>query len=219
MPGKKEQNNHYIAGRLAWAEAYGSFIRERNFWRMAAMVFGVVAVLALTLNIIQATKAKVVPYVIEVDKAGKMHALKTATAMTSNTKHIQYSLGLFVTSWRSVTADIGLQERYNKQASSQVAGAAHGILGEWYKENNPFTRSENSLVEVRILGLPLLVSGQTWQVEWEEITRGHTGETKERIVYQGNFQIQIKEPKTEAEILKNPSGIFVVDISYTKKLR
>ncbi len=218
-PEKKEQNNHYLAGRQAWAETHGSFIQERNLWRMVAIGAVLVAALALTLNIIQANKAKVLPYVIEVDKAGKMHALKTATAMTSNTKYIQYSLGLFVSSWRSVTADIGLQERHNQKAGSQVAGAAHGILSEWYKENNPFTRSEKSLVEVRILGLPLLVSGQTWQVEWEEITRGHSGETKERVVFQGNFQIQVKEPKTEAEILENPSGIYVVDISFTKKLR
>ncbi len=218
MP-KKEEYNHYLAGRQAWAETHGSFIQERNFWRIVAIGAMVVAVLALTLNIIQATKAKVVPYVIEVDKAGKMSGLKAGTPLTSNIRHTQYSLGLFVKSWRGVTADIALQEKNMNQAAGQSAGAAKGILKQWYGQNDPYKRGENSLVEVRLLGLPLFVSGQTWQVEWLEITRSHSGEEKSRVVYQGNFQIQVKEPRTEAEILKNPSGIFIVDISYTKKLR
>lgn len=214
-PGK----NHYLAGRMAWTEMYGSFIQERNFWRMAALFIGLVAILLGVANIIQLHQNKVVPYVVEVDRAGRVSGGHMAKTIETTQEVIQYSLAQFITAWRTVTADIALQEKYVKQASFMSIGAAKRILGQWYTENNPYVTSEKKLVEVRISALPLYVSGETWLVEWLEIERSHKGVERSRTSYQGNLVIKRKIPETQQEILCNATGIYVAEISHSEKIQ
>ncbi|SDP02020.1 type IV secretion system protein [Desulforhopalus singaporensis] len=214
---KEEKNNHYLAGKRAWAEVYGSFIEERNRWRMIALVAVTVTLLLGVANIWQLTQAKIIPYVVEVDRAGRVSGASAATAIDSREEVIQYSLASFINAWRTVTADISLQEKYVKQASFVSVGAAKGTLGQWYTQNNPYNSSQKKLVEVRITRLPLYVSGDTWSAEWEEITRNHQGEIQVRKTYTANLVIKRKTPETQTEILRNAAGIYVSEVSVSEK--
>lgn len=212
-----DTNNHYVNGRRAWAEIYGSFIKERNSWRMVALIAAIAALLSGATNIYQLTQHKVIPYIVEVDRAGRISGAGSAKVLNTTQEVIQYSLASFITSWRTITADIALQEKYVKQASFITIGAAKATLGEWYAENNPYKLSAEKLVEVRIQSLPLYVSGETWSVEWEEITRDHTGKLQSRRNYKSNLLIKKKKPETQTEILRNAAGIYISEISISEK--
>lgn len=214
----KESQNHYLAGRQAWSEAFGSFIQERNRWRLVALLVSIVAILLGVSNIIQLRQQKVIPYMVEVDRAGRISGGHMATKLETSQEMIQYSLGQFITAWRTVTADIALQEKYIKQSSFMSIGAAKKILAKWYADNNPYISNEEKLVEVRILALPLYVSGETWLVEWIEIERTHQGVERSRTTFQANLIIKRKLPETQKEIINNASGIYVSGISHSKKL-
>lgn len=215
----KEIQNHYLAGRQAWAEVFGSFIQERNLWRLVALLVSIVAILLGAGNIIQLRQQKVIPYMVEVDRAGRISGGQMAKKLETSQEMIQYSLGQFITAWRTVTADIALQEKYVKQASFTSIGAAKRILAKWYTDNNPYISSEEKLVEVRIMALPLYVSGETWLVEWTEIERTHKGVERSRTTYQANLIIKRKLPETQQEIINNASGIYVSEISHSKKIQ
>nr|WP_320013456.1 type IV secretion system protein [uncultured Desulfobacter sp.] len=215
----KEIQNHYLAGRQAWAEAFGSFIQERNFWRLVALLVSIVAILLGAGNIIQLRQQKVIPYMVEVDRAGRISGGQMAKKLETSQEMIQYSLGQFITAWRTVTADIALQEKYIKQSSFMSIGAAKRILAKWYADNNPYISSEKKLVEVRIMALPLYVSGETWLVEWTEIERTHKGVERSRTTFQANLIIKRKLPETQQEIINNASGIYVSEISHSKKIQ
>lgn len=216
---ENQSQNHYLEGRKAWAEMYGSFIKERNTWRFISMLVSVVAILLCVANIIQLNKQQVIPYMIEVDRAGRIGGGHMAQKLETSQEMIQYSLGQFITAWRTVTADIALQEKYVKQASFVSIGAAKKILAKWYNTNNPYLSSERKLVEVRILALPLYVSGETWLIEWLEIERSHQGNEQSRSTYQANLIIKRKLPSTQQEIINNASGIYVSEISHSKKIQ
>lgn len=215
----KEIQNHYLAGRQAWAEVFGSFIQERNLWRLVALLVSIVAILLGAGNIIQLRQQKVIPYMIEVDRAGRISGGHMAKKLETSQEMIQYSLGQFITAWRTVTADIALQEKYVKQASFTSIGAAKKILAKWYADNNPYISSEKKLVEVRIMALPLYVSGETWLVEWTEIERTHKGLERSRTTFRANLIIKRKLPETQREIINNASGIYVSEISHSKKIQ
>jgi len=215
----KEIQNHYLAGRQAWAEAFGSFIQERNLWRLVALLVSIVAILLGAGNIIQLRQQKVIPYMVEVDRAGRISGGQMAKKLETSQEMIQYSLGQFITAWRTVTADIALQEKYIKQSSFMSIGAAKRILAKWYADNNPYISSEKKLVEVRIMALPLYVSGETWLVEWTEIERTHKGVERSRTTFQANLIIKRKLPETQQEIINNASGIYVSEISHSKKIQ
>ncbi len=218
--GKDNTGNHYLKGRQVWSEAYGEFINSRNNWRMTAMVALLIAMMSMGVNIVQVTQSKVVPYVIEVDKAnGLMRGAGYATPLKSLPKSVvQGSINSFIKNWRTVTADISLQKSLLQQASFQVAGSAKGTLGEWYSKNNPYERGKKDLVTVQFSGVPLVISGNTWQVEWTEIVRTHAGITQSETSYQASVQIQVRSPETEEEILRNPSGVYATALSWTKKV-
>ncbi|WP_051958131.1 type IV secretion system protein [Desulfobacter vibrioformis] len=213
------EENHYLAGRKAWSEMYGSFIRERNLWRLAAILVSIVAILLGAGNIIQLRQQKVIPYMVEVDRAGRISGGQMARKLETSQEMIQYSLGQFITAWRTVTADIALQEKYIKQSSFMSIGAAKRILAKWYADNNPYISSAEKLVEVRIMALPLYVSGETWLVEWTEIERTHKGVELSRTTFQANLIIKRKLPETQQEIINNASGIYVSEISHSKKIQ
>lgn len=213
------EENHYLAGRKAWSEMYGSFIRERDLWRMSTLLVSIVAILLGAGNIIQLRQQKVIPYMVEVDRAGRISGGQMARKLETSQEMIQYSLGQFITAWRTVTADIALQEKYIKQSSFMSIGAAKRILAKWYADNNPYISSEEKLVEVRIMALPLYVSGETWLVEWTEIERTHKGVEQSRTTFQANLIIKRKLPETQQEIINNASGIYVSEISHSKKIQ
>lgn len=215
----KESQNHYLAGRQAWAEAFGSFIQERNRWRLVALLVSIIAILLGISNIMQLRQQKVIPYMIEVDRAGRISGGPMAKKLDTTQEMVQYSLGQFITAWRTVTADISLQEKYVKQASSVSIGAARKILSKWYSDNNPYISNEKKLVEVRILALPLYVSGETWLIEWKEIERTHKGVERFQTTYQANLTIKRKIPETQQEIINNASGIYISEISHSKKIK
>lgn len=214
------ETSHYLRGQKTWAVIFGSFIEQRNRWRTVATGCLVVLVMSLTLNILQANQAKVVPYVVEVDKLGQMRGVRKAERMDKlPVAIIQGALKTFVTSWRTVTADIGLQEKFLRQTSYVAVGSAKGTLKEWFGEHNPYQRGQKVLVEVRVQGVPLLISGRSWQVEWREITRNRSGATEKEEMFEASIQVQIQPPQSESEILNNPSGLFVTSISCTQKFK
>jgi type IV secretion system protein VirB5 len=215
----KTLKNHYLAGRQAWSEMFGSFIQERNLWRRAAILISVIAILLAIGNIMQLTQNKVVPYVVEVDRAGRVSGGLMAKKLETTQEIIQYSLAQFISAWRTVTADIALQEKYLHQSSFMSIGAARNILGQWYSENNPYITSEKKLVEVRIQALPLYISGETWLVEWLEIERSHKGVERSRKTFQANLVIKRKIPETQEEIICNANGIYIAEISYSQKIQ
>ncbi len=218
--GKTRDVNHYVAGREAWTEAWGPIVASRDLWRKMALVCLAVAVLSCLGNLIQLRQSKVVPYVVEVDKLGQMRGVHQASPYKDIPDSvIQGALTSFVANWRTVTADIGLQKEFLQKASYQVAGSASGTLREWFSENNPYERGKQNLVEVRIQGVPLVISGNSWQVEWCEVIRTRNGIKESQTDYSASLQIQFKTPETEAEILNNPAGVYVTSISWTRKFK
>lgn len=211
--------SQYIKGREEWLERYGSYIKRARNWQLATFLSLCVAILSITGNVIQATQYKVVPYVIAVDQIGKAIGVQRADeATTVPQRVIQAEIANCIVNWRTVTADLSLQERMTKKLSAFVTGSAKGVLRSWYQENNPYMRCEDILVDVKIKGLPLPVSKESWRVEWTETTRNHAGVAVETSRYEATVSIFIKPPTTDAAIKQNPAGLNITALSWSKLL-
>ncbi|WP_243545442.1 VirB8/TrbF family protein [Pseudodesulfovibrio tunisiensis] len=215
----KQIENPYLAGREEWLERYGSYIRSRNLWRMFAFGCLTVAGLSIAGNVVQATRNRVVPYVVEVDKLGNARAVQRAEAIGEiPDRVIQADLARFVTNWRTVTADLGLQKRMVTRLSAYVAGSAKGMIREWFMGNNPYERAKDVLVEVTIAGIPLPVSDSSWRIEWAETVRSHAGTTLSHTRYEATLTVAVHPPKTDRQIISNPAGVFVTGLSWAELL-
>jgi len=210
-------NNPYLAARAEWLERYGSYIKGRNQWRMAALICLVITAISVSGNVIQSTQQKVVPYTVEVDRLGKVMAVGRADRAEAVPPRVtQAEIARSIIDWRTVTADFGLQEKMIQRLSAHITGAAKGKLKAWYEENSPYERAKDILVEVRVDGVPLPVSNESWRVEWTEIVRNHSGVAMSSTAYEATIKISIKPPITEKRILLNPLGVYIADLSWAK---
>ena len=159
-PVAEKGGSPYLNGREEWLERYGSYISRAAQWRMAAFICLIITVVSITGNVIQASQVKTVPYIIEVDKLGNMGTVARADRASATPKRlIQAEIAKCISDWRTVTADVELQQKMIERLSFFMAGSAKGVLREWYEANNPYEIAKTGkLVHVEIKGLPLPVS-------------------------------------------------------------
>ena len=206
-PVQEKGGSPYLNGREEWLERYGSYISRAAQWRMAAFICLIIAVVSISGNVIQASQVKTIPYIIEVDKLGNMGAVARADRASATPKRlIQAEIAKCVSDWRTVTADVELQQKMIERLSFFMAGSAKGVLRQWYEANNPYEIAKSGkLVHVEIKGLPLPVRSDTNRVEWVETVRSHAGVT-----------IQINPPTADAVLLRNPGGVYITALSAGK---
>jgi type IV secretion system protein VirB5 len=216
----KRVGNPYLDGHSEWQEMFGSYVRQAFIWRVFAFLCALAAIISVYGNVYQAKQHKIVPYIVEVTKLGEAAAVKRADVASPVPRAlIQSDLAEIIVNWRTVTADLDLQRRMVDRLSHFVTGAAQGFITEWFESNNPYkVAKENKLIQVEVKGLPLPVSNESWRVEWTETIRTHTGNYLESTTFEATMRIRVIPPKTDAEIIYNPGGIWVTELSYSKVL-
>ena len=208
--------NPYLNGREEWLERYGSYISRAAQWRMFICLL--LTAVSITGNVIQASQVKTVPYIIEVDKLGKSSVVARADRASSTPQRlIQAEIAACISNWRTVTADVELQQKMIERLSFFMAGSAKGVLREWYEANNPYEIAKSGkLVHVEIKGLPLPVSSDSYRVEWVETVRSHAGVLLDSHAYEATVTIQINPPTVDAVLLRNPGGVYITSLSAGK---
>lgn len=210
--------NPYLDGREEWLERYGSYISRAAQWRAFGFTALLILLLSVTGNVMQASQVKTVPYIVEVDQLGKTGVIARAdTASVTPRRLIQAEVAACITNWRTVTADVELQQKMIDRLSFFMAGSAKGVMREWYEANNPYEIAKSGkLVHVEIKGLPLPVSADSYRVEWVETVRSHAGVVLDSNTYEATATVQVNPPTTEAVILRNPGGVYITSLSAGK---
>lgn len=213
-------NNPYLNAKTEWLERYGDYITRARNWQITAMIsLGICFICVLFLGYI-GSQNKLIPYVIEVDKLG--NTARVGIVQNINLKNpnvIKYSLNTFVYSWRSVWGNPETQRKFIFDAYSYIEpqSKAFNYLNSEFQSNNPFTRATKENVRVKIKTI-VAQNIDTWQVEWEENTTNLNEDLISKETYRALIQIKQITPNTEEEILKNPLGIFITDINFSKIL-
>ena len=208
----------YLNGREEWLERYGSYISRAAQWRMTACICLLSTVVSISGNVIQASQVKTIPYIIEVDALGKVAVVARADRASATPKRlIQAEIAKCISDWRTVTADVELQQKMIERLSFFMAGSAKGVLRQWYEANNPYEIAKSGkLVHVEIKGLPLPVSSDSYRVEWVETVRSHAGVMLDSHTYEATVTVQINPPTADAVLLRNPGGVYITALSAGK---
>jgi type IV secretion system protein VirB5 len=219
---KSQQAVHpYLNAREEWLERYGSYISRAAQWRTMAFVALGIAVMSVTGNVIQTLQNKVVPYVVEMDRQGNVQAVAKANDPSRlPEKVIQAEIANAIVYWRTVTVDTELQKRMIGALSSRTAGAATGMLKQWYEQNSPYQIAKSGkLVQVEIKRLPLPVSKDSYRVEWTETVRSHQGIQLDQQSFEAIATVELIAPEKEETIMKNPGGIYITNLNATKIIK
>ncbi|MER8829595.1 conjugal transfer protein TrbF [Mesorhizobium sp. M0938] len=207
----------YQKASQLWDERIGAARVQAKNWRF--MAFGC---LALTTGLSggllwQSMQGRVVPYVVEVDRFGEAHAVGPAVQnYQPDDAQIAWHLSRFIQNVRSVSTDAVLVRQNWLSAYDFATDRAALFLNEYAKANDPFGQIGTRSVSVQVTSV-VRASDNSFQVKWTEqvFERGSLASTTRWI---GILTILIRPPRTTEQLRKNPLGVFINAIDWSREL-
>ncbi|MBX9898013.1 MAG: conjugal transfer protein TrbF [Qipengyuania sp.] len=204
------------AGQL-WDERIGSARVQARNWRLMAFG-GLFLTTGLSAALVwQSMQSRVVPYVVEVDALGEARAVApVATDYRPTDPQVAWHLGQFIANIRGKSLDPVLM-RENWLSAYNFAGPRGAIfLGEYARSSNPFADIGDKTVSVQVTSV-VRASDTSFQVKWTESAyeRGSLAGTSR---WTAILTVTVKPPKNADTLRKNPLGLYVDAIDWSREL-
>ncbi len=204
------------AGQL-WDERIGSARVQARNWRL--MAFGGVA-LATGLAgglVWQSLQSRVTPYVVEVDRLGEARAVTAAEAGYHPTDpQIAWHLAHFIDEVRGISLDPVLMRADWLSAYDFTTQHGSQFLGDYARTADPFARIGEKTVSVQVTSV-VRASDRSFQVKWIETTYEH-GALAGTSHWTAILTVVVKPPTTADVLRKNPLGLYVDAIDWSREL-
>jgi len=207
----------YQKAAQVWDERIGSARVQARNWRF--MAFGCLALsIGLSGGVVwQAGRSTITPYVVEVDRLGEVRALGPAVAAYDPTDaQIAYHLARFVENVRSLSIDPIIVRQNWLRAYGYATDRAANTLNEYARENDPFSKVGQRTVTVEVTSV-VRSSGDSFDLRWRE-QAFENGTLAETTRYTAVFSIVLQRPRTEEALRKNPLGIYVHALNWSRDL-
>jgi type IV secretion system protein VirB5 len=207
----------YQAAEQVWDERIGSSRVQAKNWRL--MAFGCLSLAVLMAGglVWRSAQSIVTPYVVEVDKAGQVRAIGEAdTPYRPIDAQIAYYLAHFITLVRSLSIDPIVVRQNWLDAYDYTTDKGAVVLNDYARTNDPFARVGKESVTVQITSV-VRASDSSFNVRWTEqhfANGAPTGTERWNAV----ISIVLQTPRTEQRLRKNPLGIYVNGLSWSREL-
>jgi type IV secretion system protein VirB5 len=207
----------YQRAAQAWDERIGSArVQARNWRLMAFGALGLSVVLAGGL-IWQSAHGRITPWVVQVDRLGQAQAVAPASAgYTPTDPQIAWYLAQFVEDVRGVPADPVVVRRNWLQAYDFTTTAGAAALNAYARADDPFAKLGKQQVAVDISSV-IRASPSSFRVAWAE-RRYQDGALTEIARWTAILTISLQPPADADHLRKNPLGVYVAAINWSKEL-
>ena len=204
--------DRYAAARAAYDEQVGGPLVRAHNWRLACFASMALTMVCLVGLIIQSMKSTVVPYIVEVDSAGKVRLVGEVTTQqwSLGESARQGELGRWVRHLRSMPLDQHVFEQRLADVQARSTQAARVQLADYVDSNDPYSglgqlrRSVELGAFTRVQG-----SGDVWRVEWVERTHDAGGALVSTTEMIGEFELLVRPPEDAQTLTTNPLGVWV----------
>ena len=200
-----------------WDERIGSARVQARNWRLIA--FGNLFLAAgLACGLVwQAARGTVTPWVVEIDKLGQAQAVAPAIADYQPTDpQIAWHLARFIGNVRSIPADPVIVRQNWLAAYDFVTDKGAVALNDYARANDPFSKIGKIEVAVEISSV-IRASSDSFRVAWIE-RRYENASLAAAEHWTAILTIVIDTPHDAEHLRKNPLGVFVNAINWSKEL-
>lgn len=207
----------YQVAAQAWDERIGSARVQARNWRLIA--FGCLSLALLMAGglVWRSAQSIVTPYVVEVDRSGQVRAVgEAASTYRPDDAQIAYQLAQFITRVRSLSVDPVVVRQNWLDAYSYATDKGAGVLNDFARSNDPFARVGKESVTVQITSV-VRASEPSFNVRWTE-QRFANGALAGTERWTAVVSIVLQPPRTEQKLRKNPLGIYVNGLSWSREL-
>lgn len=200
-----------------WDERIGSSRVQARNWRYACFfTLGLSTVLAGGL-VWQSSQGRIVPWVVQVDKLGDAQAVAKADRdYTPSDPQIAFHLARFIEQVRSLPEDPVVVRLNWLRAYDFVTDQGALALNEHARTQDPFERVGKEQTAVEITSV-IRASPSSFRVAWIERTY-RAGSLSDTSRWSAIITVVIQAPQQPEELRKNPLGILVNAINWSKEL-
>ncbi len=212
-----EPETPYQKAAQVWDTRIGSARVQAKNWRF--MAFGCLA-LAIGLSggvIWQAGQSTITPFVVEVDALGEVRTVGPAIdAYEPKDAQIAFHLARFIENVRSISIDPIVVRQNWLRAYDYATSQAANTLNEYARKNDPFSKVGKRTISVEVASI-VRSSKTSFDVRWREQSF-ENGSLATTTRYSAVLAIIIQPPRTEETLRKNPLGIYVHAINWSRDL-
>jgi len=206
----------YQSAAQVWDERIGSARVQAKNWRLMAFgCFGLALVLAGD-RIWHSTQSLVTPYVVEVDKEHVRAVGEAVTPYQPTDAQIAFHLAQFITRVRSLSIDPVVVRQNWLAAYDYTTDKGAVVLNEYARTQDPFARIGKETTTVQIASV-VRASDTSFNVRWTE-QRFVNGAPAGTERWNAVLSIVLQPPRTEQRLRKNPLGIYVNGLSWSRDL-
>lgn len=212
-----EVETPYRRAEQVWDERIGSARQQAMNWRLMALAcVGFSAVMAAGL-VWQSSQGRITPYVVEVDKFGSVQAIAPATqAYDPTDAQIASTVARFITDVRSLSIDPIVVRKNWLEAYDFATDRAAETLNEFARSNDPFKAVGQRSVSIEVTSV-VRASDTSFQVKWIERSFENSRPAKSER-WTGILTIVIRQPTSVDILRKNPLGIYVHGLDWSREL-
>ncbi len=207
----------YQKAAQVWDERIGSARVQAKNWRL--MAFGSLLLSAgLASGLIwQSARGTIVPWVVQVDRLGAAQAIAPAEADYRPTDpQVAWHLARFIEQVRSIPADPIIVRQNWLRAYDFTTDRGALALNDYARANDPFTKVGKVQVAVEVSSV-IRASPDSFRIAWIE-RRYENGQIAGTERWTAILTIAIQQPRDAERLRKNPLGVFVNAINWSKEL-
>jgi type IV secretion system protein VirB5 len=212
-----EPETPYQRAAQVWDDRIGSARVQAKNWRLMAFGSLLLSVGLATALVWQSLRGTVVPWVVQVDKLGQAQAVAPAEADYQPTDpQIAWYLARFVENVRSIPADAVIVRQNWLAAYDFTTTNGAAALNDYARADDPFAKLGKQQVAVDVSSV-IRASPDSFRVAWTQ-RRYQDGALAETSRWTAILTIVIQPPHDPERLRKNPLGIFINAINWSKEL-
>jgi type IV secretory pathway TrbF-like protein len=212
-----EPETSYQRAAQVWDERIGSARVQAKNWRL--MAFGSLALSGCLAGglVWQSARGTITPWVVEIDKLGQAQAIAPASAdYLPADPQIAYHLARFIEDVRGLPADPIILRQQWLRAYDFTTDRGAIALNEYARTNDPFANVGKIQVSVEVSSV-IRASPDSFRVAWIQ-RRYENGSLSSTERWTAILSIVLQTPHDADRLRKNPLGVYVNSINWSKEL-
>lgn len=207
----------YQRAGQAWDERIGSARVQARNWRLMAFASWALSAGLASAVVWQGARGTVTPWVVEVDRSGAAQAAAPAQAgYEPQDPQIAWHLARFIEEVRSAPADPVIVRRNWLRAYDYATDRGAAALSDHARINDPFGTVGQVQVAVDVSSV-IRASPSSFRVAWIE-RRYVDGALTASERWTAILGVVISPPRTPDQLRRNPLGIFVNTLDWSREL-
>ena len=207
----------YQKAAQVWDDRIGSARVQARNWRLVAFgCLGLAAGLAGGL-VWQAARGTITPWVVQVDRLGQAQAIAPADPSYQPTDpQIAFHLARFIEDVRGLPSDAVVLRQGWLRAYDFTTDRGATALNDYARRADPFAKLGKMQISVEVSSV-IRASPDSFRVAWTE-RRYESGQLAATERWTAILTIVIETPRDADRLRKNPLGVFVNAINWSKEL-